>query len=102
MVNIKFLKKEFTKYKNERKRKVALGDDVLYQMCKDYPNHDKYAWVKAKVGIIGRAYQTFIERLIKISHKGKKLNAMDQLVAFVISHHVTIDREIKNIRKLEK
>ncbi|MCX5847155.1 MAG: hypothetical protein NTW12_12505 [Deltaproteobacteria bacterium] len=39
-----------------------LGNDVLYRLCKDYPEHKSPAVIVAKVWLIGRAYAAAIER----------------------------------------
>lgn len=40
-------------------------NDVLYKMCADYPKHTSKAKIAAKLTIIGRTYQTGIERHLK-------------------------------------
>ena len=39
-----------------------LGNDVLYQLCKDYPEHKTPEEIIAKIWLIGRAYAAAIER----------------------------------------
>lgn len=39
-----------------------LGNQVLYSLCQDHPNHDRSGAIIAKVWLIGRAYAAAIER----------------------------------------
>ena len=39
-----------------------LGNDVLYKLCRDYPNHDVAEHIVAKTWLIGRAYAASLER----------------------------------------
>lgn len=38
------------------------GNDVLYEMCKDYPTHENVDEIIAKTWLIGRSYAAAIER----------------------------------------
>lgn len=40
----------------------SLGNDVLYNLCRDYPTHDQPEAIVAKFWLIGRAYAAAIER----------------------------------------
>lgn len=40
----------------------SVGNDVLYQMCRDYPSHREHLEITAKVWLIGRAYSASVER----------------------------------------
>ncbi len=91
-----FLRKKYEGSKKERLEKVASEDNILYRMCEDYPDHSVYAWVNAKVEIIGRAYQTGIERQI-IGN-----DAIRKLTNYVFKRGKDFDREISNIRGIEK
>lgn len=39
-----------------------LGNSILYQLCKDYPEHKSPEEITAKIWLIGRAYAAAIER----------------------------------------
>lgn len=39
-----------------------IGDEVLYDMCRKYPAHDREDVIAAKAWLIGRAYAAAIER----------------------------------------
>jgi hypothetical protein len=39
-----------------------LGNDILYQLCKDHPEHKSPEVITAKIWLIGRAYAAAIER----------------------------------------
>lgn len=42
--------------------KWKFGNDVLYKLCKDHPDHKSEDVVIAKIWLIGRAYSAAIER----------------------------------------
>lgn len=39
-----------------------VGNEVLYKLCRDYPNHDDPAHILAKTWLIGRSYSVSLER----------------------------------------
>ena len=39
-----------------------LGNEMLYQLCRDYPDHKAPEVITAKVWLIGRSYAAAIER----------------------------------------
>ena len=41
-------------------------DDVLYRLCRDFPNHDFLGPVTAKVALTGRAYAAGLERQVTV------------------------------------
>ncbi len=47
---------DFKKAKRERLKLYSKADDILYDMCKRWPNHTDIGIVQAKVRIIGRVY----------------------------------------------
>ena len=51
--------KDFLNYKNQ---KWDFGNNILYRMCKEYPNHNKEDVIIGKIWIIGRSYAAAIER----------------------------------------
>lgn len=58
-------KSELKKYfanAEEMNKNWHVGNDILYEMCKKYPNHKDDAEVIAKLWLIGRSYSAAIER----------------------------------------
>lgn len=47
-----------------------LGNDMLYRLCKDYPDHRSPDVIAAKVWLIGRSYAAAIERGRKTEEDG--------------------------------
>lgn len=48
----------------------SVGNDILYRMCRDYPNHTNEDEIIAKVWIIGRTYAAAIERRRNVEDVG--------------------------------
>ena len=46
----------------QRGRIWDFGNDILYNLCKKYPDHKKKEVILAKIWLIGRAYSASIER----------------------------------------
>ncbi|MDQ3135113.1 MAG: hypothetical protein M3Q76_09940, partial [Acidobacteriota bacterium] len=40
----------------------AFGNEILYNLCRDHPEHKKPDVVAAKIWLIGRAYAAAVER----------------------------------------
>ena len=68
----------------------ATLDAYLYQLCDENPGHGSRLSVNAKVYIIGRTYQTGIERQIRA--KGTQASAISQVIELLCRQHETIDR----------
>jgi len=47
---------------NERADRWAFGNQVLYDLCKKHPDHERTDVVIAKVWLIGRSYAAAVER----------------------------------------
>lgn len=73
-----------------RDRHKAL-DDVLYGMCSSLPTHRRFAEVRAKVVIIGRAYASGLER-----HTG---GDPDAVVTTLVNCQRWLDKEIAGLRR---
>jgi len=70
------------------------GNDVLYRMCSERPNHTDVDTVSSKLWLIGRAYSASIER-----KAGKDFNINDA-AKIVIDRN--IDPYIEKIRKINR
>lgn len=78
----------------------ALIDEVLYGVCARYPNHKSRRQINAKVWIIGRTYQTGLERKVKAS--GRQGSALDIATAHMHKNRVVIDEAIDELRELRE
>src|SRR5437899_11357794 len=71
-----------------------LGNDVLYDLCRNHPKHRRVEVVAAKVWLIGRSYATGLERLKRgSSEKGEH---------FILKEIVPCLRESGLDRRLSK
>jgi hypothetical protein len=78
----------------------ALQDEVLYDLCRRFPGHSKRAAVNAKVCLIGRTYQTGLER--KVASAGGQGSALDTITAHIHKHHQKLDAILDTVRHLEE
>jgi hypothetical protein len=98
-----------------------LGNEVLYNLCKDHPTHEDPKEIIAKIWLIGRAYSASIERRkeVKLGEdfwkdnvvpkiKGSKIDkwlndckATDNIYVFIETHKKVTDlfKEISNLNK---
>ena len=70
------------------------GNDVLYRMCSEKPNHDCVDIISSKLWIIGRSYSASIER------KAGKDFKIDDAAEIIKSSD--IDQRIKDISTIER
>jgi hypothetical protein len=77
-----------------------MTDNVLYELCRQFPNHENRAKSNAKVLIIGRSYVTGTERQIKSD--GTQSSAMEQLAEYVAAHGSSIDSIIGSLKLIEE
>ncbi len=61
----RILNHEYDKAIEEYQREWSTLDAALYRLCREHPGHASSAGVFAEVFIIGRTYQTGIERQVK-------------------------------------
>jgi hypothetical protein len=74
----------------EYEREWRLLDHALYRLCRQHRGHASSAEVFAKVFIIGRTYQTGIER--QVETKGGQGSSISQVAEKLIAHSRTVDR----------
>ena len=67
----------------------AATDKVLYELCRQFPDHQRRDGVMAKLWIIGRTYATGIERQIK--SLGTQGSSMSQLANHIWRRRDTVD-----------
>ena len=90
--------KDYLKAKREYLERYSRIDDVLYDMCKKMPNHNKLREIQAKVVIIGRTYATGLER----RGGGDNQNGILEKVADIFfKNRVGIDLSLKNLRRVK-
>ena len=89
----KFIQDAINKYK----KSFSFGDQILYDMCKKYPAHNKKekGIIMSKVWLIGRSYAVALERT---QDKDRK-DIYDKLSQKNLNG---IDERIKNLRKINK
>ena len=66
-----------------------LLDAVLYRLCREHPDHSNIAGVTAKLFLIGRTYQTGIERQMKSD--GTQAGAMTRLSDYLFAQRKEVD-----------
>jgi len=64
-------------------------DDCLYRLCHENPTHDSRLSVNAKAYIIGRTYQTGIERQVR--SKGTQGSSMSQVADLLYTRRKELD-----------
>ena len=64
-------------------------DHCLYRLCVENPTHDSRLSVNAKAYIIGRTYQTGIERQVR--SKGTQGSSMSQVAELLYNRHEQLD-----------
>jgi hypothetical protein len=73
----------------------ATLDNVLYDLCERHPDHKSRDAVNAKLWVIGRTYQTGIERKIKSEkHQG---SSMEQFAQHIWKHRKQVDGIISRL-----
>ena len=89
---------DYKKAQRERLKLYSRVDDVLYDMCREWPDHKNIGTVQAKVRIIGRVYSAGLER------KGERdrLKGIYETVAEIFhENRAWIDSEIKELNKFK-
>jgi len=90
---------DYKKAQRERLRVYSKTDDILYDMCKKWPNHKDLGIVQAKVRIIGRVYAAGLERKGK---KDKSKGIYETIAEIFHENRAWIDSEIKALNKFKK
>ena len=75
-----------------------LGNNVLYDLCRAYPNHKTPEEIVAKIWLIGRSYAAAIERR-KTAHNNDKANN-DKFYENVVAAVLKSDLD-SNLEKLK-
>jgi len=89
-------KRDYREAQKERAKIYSKGDQVLYEMCGKWPNHENLGIIQAKVRTIGRVYATGLERKSK---KDKSKGIYETVSEILRKNGALIDREIKGLKK---
>jgi hypothetical protein len=84
-------------FNNLRDKKWMLGNNILYKMCVDYPNHTNPEEIRAKIWLIGRSYAASIERRSK---KYKK-HINDNFYDYVVNEFIKFNSKNRFDEKLD-
>jgi hypothetical protein len=90
---------DYEKAQRERLRVYSKADDVLYNMCKKWPNHGDYGATQAKVRVIGRVYAAGLERKGK---KDKSKGIYETVAELLYRNRTWIDREFRILRRFKR
>ena len=89
---------DYKEAKRERLRLYSKVDDILYGMCKRWPDHKDIGIVQAKVRIIGRVYAAGLERKGK---QDKSKGIYETIAETLHENRASIDPEIKAIKNFK-
>ncbi len=87
---------DLDKFNNLKDKKWVLGNNVLYKLCLDYPNHINNEEIRAKIWLIGRSYAASIERRIN----KKRIN--DDFYDYVVQKFIKFNTKTKFDERLSK
>lgn len=90
MASPRILQSEYDSAIEKYKREWRTLDEKLYRLCREHPDHSSTAGVFAKVFIIGRTYQTGIER--QVETKGGQGSSISQVAERLLAHSRTVDK----------
>lgn len=94
---MKFSKSKYNAICADHNGNWAALDGVLYDLCKRYPDHRSRDAINAKLWVIGRTYQTGIER--KIKSDGHQGSSLGQLAQHIWKNRKRVDRIISRLGK---
>ena len=77
-------------------KKWMLGNNILYQMCSDFPNHTNPEEIRAKIWLIGRSYAASIER------RTKKKQINDDFYDYVVNKFVIFNKDSRFDERLNQ
>jgi hypothetical protein len=98
-----FNKAEYQSLGKEYEKKWKTSDEVLYGLCKEFPDHKDQGGVNAKLLVIGRSYNTGIERQIKaIKSKGTRGSSMEQLAEHIWKNHHKVNGIFENLSTVKE
>jgi len=79
-------------------KRYEVWDSTLYRLCRDFADHQDKAGVYAKVYLIGRSYQTGIER--HAEDKSRQRKPLNVVADALHTNRRTVDLAIAKLRVL--
>ena len=95
-IDLEILKGDYCEYTKEAKQRWKLANDVLYNMCEEYPLHEDDDVIASKVLLIGRSYAAAVERQHTGNPRGDRYYY--EIVAPSIKK-INIDESIAEIKR---
>lgn len=99
-MHVKWTKNKKRNYRKAQEEYLSIysnTDEILYEMCKRWPDHKNLGKVRAKVRIIGRVYGAGLERKGKDKSKG----IYETIAEVFYKNRTWIDKSIKDLRKIK-
>jgi hypothetical protein len=81
--------KKYEKSCQDYQKNWALLNQTLYDLCKNYRDHQEMSAINAKLRLIGRTLATGIERMIEST--GEQGSSLDQLAYHIHKNHKKMD-----------
>jgi len=94
---MKIINFDLSEFNNLKNKKWMLGNNILYKMCLDHPNHTDIEEIRAKIWLIGRSYAASIERRSKSNNK----HINDDFYDYVVNEFVKFNKETGFDSKLQ-
>jgi hypothetical protein len=101
-MSIKWNKSDLNEYRQAKKKRLktySKTDDILYAMCRKWPDHRNYGAVHAKVRIIGRVYATGLERK---GGNDKSKGIYETVAKLLFKKRSRIDSELRTLGKFKR
>ena len=76
-----------------------LGNEILYRLCQDYPDHKSAEVITAKVWLIGRSYAAAIERGRTMEENGDSFYETKVVPKIQASH---LDEHLNKVKQFSK
>ncbi len=92
--------KEYKEGCDYYRKQLSLIDDVLYRLCREYPEHSKKSSIHAKLWIIGRTYASGIERLGKSTNE--QGGSLTSLAEHLYKNRKTVDAIFKRLATIKE
>ena len=81
-------------------RRWATFNDVLYAMCRKYPDHIEPGHINAKFGIIGRSFATGLER--KMKSRGGQGSTLAVVGEYVFKHRRDVQEVFEGLAGIKE
>ncbi len=94
-LTLRILTKEHQTTAAQYAKHWALGNEVLYRLCRENPGHSRLDACYAKVWIVQRAYAAGLERSTET--RGTGVAALDVVARHLHKAHVKVDRALARL-----